>query len=401
MSATGRLVSTPSTGHAQAPSTGRGDDVGAAVLDCRGLTKRFGGTLALDDVDLQVNRGETLAVMGPSGCGKSTLLRTLAGLTGIDAGSIALQGRQVAGDARFVPAEDRGVGIVFQDLALFPHLTVADNVAFGLQPAARRRASWSSWRRRRIAARDAVGSAAPTRVEEMLGLVGMRALANRYPHELSGGEQQRVAIARALAPDPVVMLLDEPFSHLDRHLAVQVRDEAMQVLRSAGATVLVVTHDQDEALAVGDRVAVLRAGRLVQVDTPEGLFNRPTDRFVATLLGEADFVRGTRRGAWASSFLGELPVMTGPDGAVHVMVRPHDLTVQRSGCHDTASGGLGVVSRVEFRGGDVLHHVSLDDGTSVRARTSHTRAVPVGARVIVPTPVAHPLAAFTAAELHA
>jgi iron(III) transport system ATP-binding protein len=190
------------------------------------------------------------------------------------------------------------------------------------------------------------------------------------------------------------MLLDEPFSHLDRHLAGQVRDEAMQVLRAAGATVLVVTHDQEEALAVGDRVAVLRAGRMVQVGAPEELFHRPADQFVASLLGEADFVPGTRHGATASSSLGALPVTTGPNGAVQVMVRPHDLTVRLAGDPETAPGGLGVVRRVEFRGGDVLHHVTLDDGTLVRARTSHTHAVPVDARVVVPTPVAHPLAAF-------
>ncbi len=369
---------------ARSPHTGA--DV---VLECVGVTKRFGATTAVNDVSLQLVRGETLAVVGPSGCGKSTLLRMMAGLTGIDAGRILVGGREVAGEATFVPAEKRGVGIVFQDLALFPHLNVADNIAFGLgrEPHARRR-----FRRR---GRD---EATRHRVEQMLELVGLTRFGDRFPHQLSGGEQQRVAIARALALNPEVVLLDEPFSQLDRGLAARVRDEAIQALRSAGASVVLVTHDQEEALAVGDRVAVLQAGRVVQLAEPEEVFHHPCNRFVSTFLGEADFVTGVRHGSRAHTALGELPVVDGPDGDVEVMTRPHDLTVLplTEQAH-TVSGGAGMVRRLEFRGGDVLHHVTLDDGVHVRALTSHMHKVAVGERVVIPTPVAHPLTAFDVA----
>jgi iron(III) transport system ATP-binding protein len=333
-----------------------------------------------------------VAVVGPSGCGKSTLLRMMAGLTGLDGGSVLVGGREVAGPDKFVPAERRGVGIVFQDLALFPHLTVAQNVAFGLHRTPGR---WS---------RASRSEPAP-QVQRMLELVGLTRFGDRYPHELSGGEQQRVAIARALALSPQVVLLDEPFSQLDRGLAARVRDEAIHALRAAGASIVLVTHDQDEALAVGDRVAVLQAGRIVQLDEPETVFHRPVNRFVSTFLGEADFVSGVRRGSSAETVLGPLPVWPGADGDVEVMTRPHDLTVrpvaegELGSEHDprTIGGGLGVVRRHEFRGGDVLHHVQLDTGTSVRALTSHTHKVQVGGRVLVPTPLAHDLTAF---EVH-
>lgn len=367
-----------------------------AVLECRAVSKRFGATTAVDDVSLAVGAGETLAVVGPSGCGKSTLLRMMAGLTGIDSGSIALAGREVAGPFTFVPAERRGVGIVFQDLALFPHLSVADNVAFGLAQHRTRRGRWPSGRPS-PAQRWSPG-ARETRVQQMLELVGLTSFSQRFPHQLSGGEQQRVAIARALALEPDVVLLDEPFSQLDRGLAARVRDEALQTLRAAGVSVVLVTHDQDEALAVGDRVAVLRAGRLVHLAEPEEVFHRPVDRFVATFLGEADFLPGVRQGALARGPLGRLPVTPGPDGDVEVMTRPHDLTVVPWGDQAPgAEGGSGVVRRVEFRGGDVLHHVDLDGGSTVRALTTHTRRVAVGRRVMVPTPNAHPLAAFDGA----
>ena len=353
-----------------------------ALLDVDHVTKRYGATTALDDVSLTVSRGEMLAVVGPSGCGKSTLLRTVAGLVGVDGGRVGLAGRDVAGPGVFVPPEKRGVAVVFQDLALFPHLSVAGNVAFGLGRVARRGAG----------ERD-------ERVAEVLDLVGLSHLAARFPHELSGGEQQRVAIARALAPRPSVVLLDEPFSHLDRGLAAHVRAEAVAVLRAADATVVLVTHDQDEALAVGDRVAVLRAGRLEQVGTPSQVFHSPVSRFVATFLGEADFVPGVRDGNVARTALGALPVAGTGTGPVDVMTRPHDLTVLAEGSDlaAVAGGAAGTVVRTEFRGGSVLHHVRLADGSVLRALAPHTLAVPSGGRVVVPAPTDHALATFAAA----
>lgn len=342
----------------------------SVVLALDSVTKRYREVVAVDGVSLDVERGELLAVLGPSGCGKSTLLRSVAGLVRIDGGRIDAGGHQVAGPGTWVPPERRSVGVVFQDSALFPHLSVLDNVAFGLGRRERDRMS---------------------RAREMLGLVGLDALAQRYPHELSGGEQQRVALARALAPRPSVVLLDEPFSHLDRNLRVHVRDETVAVLRAAGATAVLVTHDQEEALAVGDRIAVMRSGRMEQVDLPATVFHRPANRFVATFMGEADFVAGSLTDGHAATALGDLAVHPGPaPGPVEVMVRPHDLTLAAD---DT---GHATVLRTEFRGATISHDVRLDDGTVLRATQPHTAPLGVGSRVSVRVVGDHPLIAFPA-----
>lgn len=341
------------------------------VLALDGVGKRYGDVRALDDVSLEVRRGELLSVVGPSGCGKSTLLRAVAGLIAVDAGHIFLEGREVASRRTTVPPERRGVAVVFQDLALFPHLSVRGNVSFGL--------------------RGRSGTSA--RTAEMLDLVSLGPLADRYPHELSGGEQQRVALARALAPDPSVVLLDEPFSHLDRALAAQVREEASHVLRAAGATVVLVTHDQDEALGLGDRVAVLSAGRLQQVGSPADVFHAPASRFVATFLGEADFLPGYRTGGTVATGLGDLQAVgdaAPSQGEVEVMVRPHDLWLQAD------DAGTATVLRSEFRGGTMLQHVRLADGTVVRVSVPHVAATALGARVHVHVQDDHPLVALPA-----
>ncbi len=235
------------------------------------VSKRFGaaGPPAVDGLSLRVSEGEILALLGPSGCGKTTTLRLIAGLESPDAGTITLRGQIVAGPGRAVPPEERGVGIVFQDYALFPHLTVADNVAFGLPRAARR-----------------------SRVEAVLELVGLGGFGPRYPHELSGGQQQRVALARALAPAPALLLLDEPFSNLDADLRAQMRDEVERILRTSGTTAVFVTHDQEEAFTLADRVGVLLAGRIEQLAPPQELYHRPATRFVAAFVGAADFLPG-------------------------------------------------------------------------------------------------------------
>jgi len=336
------------------------------VLVLERVRKRFGDVTALDAVDLEVGHGQLVAVVGPSGCGKSTLLRAVAGLTSVDSGRISVGGRDVVGGDRFVPPEDRHVGVVFQDLALFPHLDVTANVAFGLARAER----------------------PGPRVADVLDLVGLTGLGNRYPHELSGGEQQRVALARALAPRPALVVLDEPFSHLDRNLRTLVRQQTVEVLRAAGATGVFVTHDQEEALASADRVAVMRSGRFEQVASAETVFHAPASRFVATFLGEADFVAGHRSGSEVDTALGRLPVTGTGSGRCEVMVRPQDLTVDE----DTA--GDGVIERTEFRGAVVLHHVTLSDGSTVRATRAHTEPVKVGTRVRVRPVLTHPLRAF-------
>ncbi len=337
------------------------------VLVLRDVCKRFGPVVALDGVSLEVESSELLAVVGPSGCGKSTMLRAIAGLVRVDSGRILAGPHEVVGPTTFVPPERRAVGVVFQDLALFPHLDVAGNVAFGLG--------------RRLPDRG-------KRVREVLDLVGLGGLDRRYPHELSGGEQQRVALARALAPGPAVVLLDEPFSHLDRNLRTVVREHTVEVLRAAGATGVFVTHDQEEALAAGDRVAVMRAGRLEQVAAPEEVFHHPSSRFVATFLGEADFVPGRRTGDRVQTVFGSLPVTGAGSGHCQVMLRPHEVAV------DADAAGTAVVVHTEFRGALVLHHVRLADGSMLRGMRPHSSPLVPGTAVRVRPVVDHPLTAF-------
>jgi iron(III) transport system ATP-binding protein len=345
-------------------------DVSDHVLDLRALVKRYGDVVALDQVSLAVPRGQVLAVVGPSGCGKTTLLQAVAGLTDVDAGEVLIDGTTVAGGGAWVPPERRRVGVVFQEHALFPHLTVADNVEFGL-PRGRRRAA-----RRR----------------EVLELVQLGHLADRYPHELSGGEQQRVALARALAPEPAVVLLDEPFSSLDTNLRAGLRRQTAEVLRSSGTTALFVTHDQQEALSIGDRVAVLHAGRIEQVGTPAAVFHAPISHFVATFLGEADMVRASATDGVASTAVGRLPVAGARDGTVDVMIRPHEVAMS------AADDGNAVVAGSEFRGAYVLHELALDDGDRLRCEVAHMHALPAGTRVRVTVDAGHPMAAFAVVD---
>mgnify|MGYP001809880117 FL=1 len=230
-----------------------------------GVTHRYGASLAVDNLSLTIGAGEIVCLCGPSGCGKSTLLRIAAGLEGLQHGALRLGGRVVAGKGFSEPPERRGVGLVFQDYALFPHLSILDNVCFGLTklPAAERR-------RLALAA---------------LEQVGMEEHAAKYPHQLSGGQQQRAALARALAPSPAVLLLDEPFSGLDARLREQVRDETLQVLKRNGAATLLVTHDSEEAMFLADRIALMRAGKLAQTGAPLDLYARPTSPYAASFFG--------------------------------------------------------------------------------------------------------------------
>ncbi len=339
-----------------------------SALALRGVSRRFGRHLAVDDVTLEVADGELLTLVGPSGCGKSTLLMLAAGLQAPDSGTVLVGERVVAGPA-WVPPEQRRVGVVFQDAALFPHLRVADNVGFALPRAGR-----------------------AARVRELLALVELSGLEDRYPHELSGGQQQRVALARALAPRPGVVLFDEAFSDLDTNLRTSVREQTVRVLREQGAAGVFVTHDQMEALALGDRVAVMQAGRLEHLAAPAVAFSRPATRFAATFLGEADFLPGVRSGATASTELGQLPVhepVSGPAaGDVDVMLRPHEV----SATADPA--GRAVVVGREFRGAHVLHALRLPSGAVVRSLHPHTDPVALGEAVAVRVDTAHPLATF-------
>ncbi|UER54973.1 ABC transporter ATP-binding protein [Kineosporiaceae bacterium SCSIO 59966] len=290
-------------------------------LKVRGLCKAFGSTEVLHGLDLDVPSGQLAAVLGPSGCGKTTLLRVVAGFERADAGEVHLGGRLLAGPGVHVPPERRGIGVVPQEGALFPHLTVAENVAFGLP----RRGTGSARRRRE-------------RVRDLLALVGLGDLGDRMPSQLSGGQQQRVALARALAPDPALVLLDEPFSALDAGLRAAVREDVRTALRATGATGLLVTHDQEEALSTADLVAVVRDGVVVQSASPQQLYAAPGDLDVATFVGEAVVLPARVRDGVAETPLGRLALLRGDvaEGPGRVVIRPEQVRMVHSGGGTTA-----------------------------------------------------------------
>ena len=322
------------------------------VLDLRGLTKRFAPhhPPVLEDISLTAHRGELLTLLGPSGCGKTTLLRLIAGFEHPDEGSIHLGGAVIAGEGRWVPPEKRGVGMVFQDYALFPHLTVLQNVAFGL-----------------------TGRDRETRAREILNLVGLTVFEKRHPHQLSGGQQQRVALARALAPRPHLLLLDEPFSNLDAALRHTTRQEIRAILRRTDTTAILVTHDQEEALAFSDRLAVMRAGKFEQVGSPESVYREPKTAFVASFLGRSNLVTGTAQGSRALTPLGPVRLTEPAQGAVLVSLRPEDLLIGDEGVEAD-------ITAREFRGHDATYTVRVG-GLEVVVHDHEGRVLDEGARV--------------------
>ena len=321
-------------------------------LQASNITKRFNGTTALAGVDLAVEEGESLALLGPSGCGKTTLLRILAGLEVPDQGSITVDDTTLTDATTFVPPEKRRIGMVFQDWALFPHLTVTKNVAFGLDRAEVRRG----------------------RVEETLELVGLSHLADRYPDELSGGQAQRVALARALAPRPRVVLFDEPLSNLDTALRARVRADVAGLLHEVGMTSIFVTHDQEESFVVGDRVAVMHEGRIVQVGRPAEVYQYPVSQWVATFLGEANVLNGVATNGHVSTMVGHVPLVDAVHGPCQVVIRPEHLAVGR--------GDKAVISSVEFYGHDTSYEMAVN-GTTLLARVLAAPRFAPGDRVEV------------------
>jgi iron(III) transport system ATP-binding protein len=306
------------------------------AIDAEGVEKAFGHTRAVAGASLRVPSGELVALLGPSGSGKTTLLRVIAGFEAPDAGRVAIGGRRMAGDGAWVEPEHRRIGMVFQDGALFPHLTVAGNVGFG--------------------------AGRSERVGETLELVGLADRAGDYPHELSGGERQRVALARALAADPEVVLLDEPFAALDAGLRDSLRVEVTDILRAAGTSALLVTHDQAEALSLAATVAVMREGRIEQVGTPEEIYERPRSRWLASFLGDADVLPGTARDGVVECELGRFGAAAELAGDVHVVIRPESVAI------GLGPGSEAIVVARSFYGHDQLLQLELPSGLRLRSR---------------------------------
>ena len=348
-------MSSPAEGKLSAPpvapaSRTSGGEHFAVALD--GVTKRFGKTTALDDVSLMVRRGELMTLLGPSGCGKTTLLNLVAGFLTPDSGEIAIAGRRMTD----VPAYRREIGIMFQNYALFPHMNVAANVGYGL-------------RMRRIAKAEIA-----RRVGEALALVKLAGLEDRKPRQLSGGQQQRVALARALVIRPQVLLLDEPFSALDRNLRASMQVELKEIQRKLGVTAIFVTHDQSEALSLSDRIAVIADGRIRQLDIPDEIYRHPLDRFVASFIGDANVLRARLEridGAVATVVLGAarvaVPARTLQGGAVgdpvDLFVRPEGLCVAEN---EAAAAVHGLVAAQIYQGGHIDLYVEVPQAVSGR-----------------------------------
>jgi iron(III) transport system ATP-binding protein len=347
------------------------------VVELDGVTRAFGHETAVRDVSLTVREGELLTLLGPSGCGKTTTLHLLAGLQEPTQGTITIAGERVAGDGVFVPPEHRDVGLVFQDFALFPHLTVAENVAFGLT--------------------DADEAERDRRIEELLDLVGLRSHRDRKPAQLSGGQQQRVALARALAPEPEMLLLDEPFSNLDVRLRVEMREEVRSILKEAGVTAINVTHDQEEALSISDRVAIIDDGRVEQVGDPVGVFEHPESRFVASFLGRASFLSGYVWDGRVETAIGDIDLerVQGAVGEyegarVDLLVRPDDLRAMPAP-EPEADGHI--VHR-QYQGPTFVYRVELENGDTVSCFHNHDELFEDGRPVAVDLVADHTLAWF-------
>ncbi len=353
---------------------------GRPVLELDGIEKSYGGTSVIHDLSLTVRDGELLTLLGPSGCGKTTTLRLIAGLERPDHGIVRLEGDSVSGHS-FVPAEQRDVGVVFQEFALFPHLSARENIAFGIK-------QWDDDARER-------------RIDDLLELVGLSDHGEKSPEELSGGQQQRVALARSLAPEPQLLLLDEPFSNLDVDLRVEMREEVREILKEAGVTAVSVTHDQEEAMSISDRVAVMKQGQIEQIGTPEEVFQQPESRFVAGFLGHASFVAGRVREDCVETGVGCVPLdrIHGLTDAYHgseidLMVRPDDIRARRV----EAAEANGEVVHRRYLGPTVLYRVEIDSGDVVGCMHNHADKVSLDDSVFVSLDADHELAWFPRGE---
>ena len=335
-------------------------------LEIKNLVRHYDGRAVVDDLSLQVMPGQVTCLLGPSGCGKSTTLRMIAGVEMQNAGEIWVDGQLICDTVFRVPPERRHIGLMFQDFALFPHLSVADNVAFGLS-------------------RDK--AAKLRRVEELLERVGMSRFLKAYPHELSGGEQQRVALARALAPRPSIMLMDEPFSGLDNRLRDGIRDETLDILREQDAAVLLVTHEPQEAMRMADEIALMRSGKIVQQGAPYNIYNAPADRDSVGFFSDINTLKGTVYGALTQTPFGAFLTPGVPDGAeVEIVIRPQHMKIDfdrnGKGPNPTLTDGTavrGVVERARFMGSESLIEFRMDhDGSIMKATVPNVFLPEVG-----------------------
>ncbi len=331
------------------------------ILNLQNITKKFAGNSsnAVDNVCLKLHKGDILGLLGPSGCGKTTLLRIIAGFEQPQTGTIEIAEKLVYSPELCTPAEQRDIGIVFQDYALFPHLTVAGNVAFGLKKQPKQ--------------------VVEQRVSEVLALVQLQGLEKRYPYELSGGQQQRVALARALAPQPQLMLLDEPLSNLDIQVRLQLREEIRDILKAAGTSAIFVTHDQEEALVMSDTVGVMYQGHLEQLGTPEEIYTHPASRFVAEFVTQANFLPAHRQGSMWSTEVGCFQFTGKPTANNHdsaeLMIRQEDVILQ------PADDAAVVIRTRRFLGREYQYCLQTPSGKELHARTMLDTLLPVGTKV--------------------
>ena len=366
------LVNGSETDERQAESEGELPDAlkmapgRSAVLELREVSCAYEPTRpAVEHITFTVQQGEILCLLGPSGCGKTTILRAIAGFERVTAGSIALSGQLVSSRDTMIPTEQRHIGMVFQEYALFPHLRVDKNIAFGLSHLSRTQ-------------QHAI-------VDDLLTLTGLRGLEHRYPHELSGGQQQRVALARALALRPVLLLLDEPFSNLDPDMASRMRQDLHALLRQTKTTAILVTHDHDEAFSMADRVAVLNRGRLEQFDTPEAIYHLPTTPFVADFVGQADFIPGVVANHLVTTEIGDFPntqnLATGSQ--VVVMIRPDDIHIV-----PTKGADARILAR-QFKGSENVYTIQLPSGQVVHSSESSLSVYQVGTAIALRVVATH------------
>lgn len=333
------------------------------MLKVKDLSIRYGSKQVVNNINLALGEDEILMLVGPTGCGKTTILQSLAGLIPIEEGEITL-GSWRATAKHIIPPEKRNVGMVFQDFALFPHMTVEQNVCFRLK--------------------------SNELADHWLNLLGLDAYRGAKPENLSGGQKQRVALARTLAHEPKFVLLDEPLSNLDAALKDNLRWEIRNALKKACVPAIWVTHDQDEALSVGDRIGVLKDGELQQLATPEECFNEPASRFVAGFLGDASFISGVIQGGMATTDLGSAPCepINCHSNDIDLLLRPDDVSVQAS------PDGNAIIDWVRYEGGARLYQLTTDAGQKVKARTSHENKIMPGDKVQAKIVTTHPLAAF-------